>query len=437
MLVDLSYDLADVDGDLSTISIKVSTDGGATWDAPAVTFAGDLGPAIAPGVGHAIVWDSGADLPGLAGMLMARVVSGAFESPAQEMVPIPGGEFEMGDHHGVGGSTESPVHTVLVDSFHMGIYTVTNRQYADALNWAYAQELIYVSVGWVYATTGTPIFNTYPRDSGSHVVWDGSLFTAMAGKEDHPVVKVNWLGAAAYANWKSTQDGLTPSYQPPNNPVTWACNFDANGYRLPTEAEWEYAARGGEHEPYYLYPWGDTIDGSMANYLDSGDPFETGPNPRTVPVGYYDGGQTPPGSDMRNGYGLHQMVGNVWQFCNDWFDGLYYLSSPYDNPHGGAPGNSRVARGGAWNRNAINYLRCARRGGELLTDRSWSTGFRLVLNSEGGSAINSSWSDSPLFEVDNQGTIIPTVSGWGVVVLALLMLTVGTVVCMRRYPACA
>ena len=140
------------------------------------------------------------------------------------------------------------------------------------------------------------------------------------------MVEVSWYGSAAYGNWRSTQDGRDPSY----NLSTWECNFDANGYRLPTEAEWEYAARGGEHDPYYRYPWGDTIDGSMANYRESGDPYETGPYPWTTPVGHYDGNQTPPGVDMGNGYGLYDVAGNVYERCNDWYSSTYYGSSPYE-----------------------------------------------------------------------------------------------------------
>ena len=80
----------------------------------------------------------------------------------------------------------------------------------------------------------------------------------------------------------------------------------------------------------------------MANYYPSGDPYETGAEPWTTPVGYYDGGQTPAGTDMANGYGLYDVVGNVWEWCNDWYDESYYSTSPENNPKGPASGSYRV-----------------------------------------------------------------------------------------------
>ncbi len=302
------------------------------------------------------------------------------------MAFIPGGEFEMGDHSGVGYPDELPVHTVYIDAFAMDVFEVTNQQYCDYLNSAWSQGgLIEVTNGVVYkAGSGTsyPYCSTtsaptgYP-DYGEHsrITWNGSTFGIVSGKEDHPMVLVSWYGAVAYANWRSAEDGLPACY----DLDAWECTFGAGGYRLPTEAEWEKAARGAEHNPYYRYPWGDSIDGSNANYWNSGDPYETGPYPWTTPVGYYDGNQTPPGTDMANGYGLYDMSGNVWEWCNDWYDSGYYSLSPYDNPHGPTNGTYRVFRGGSWDDDA-SRMRCAVRDGHYPDYRYYSYGFRLALD---------------------------------------------------------
>ncbi len=297
------------------------------------------------------------------------------------MVLIPGGEFEMGDHWGGGFSDELPVHDVYIDSFYMSIYETTNEQYCAYLNSAYGQGLIDNpdSHGGVVHKAGDiwPYCDTTTSSSNSRIEWDGSTFTVTPGKESHPILRVSWYGSVAYANWRSAQEGLQPSY----DLDTWECNWDANGYRLPTEAEWEYAARGGEHDPYYKYPWGNSIDGSMANYSGSGDPYEIGSYPWTTPIGYYDGGQTPPGVDMANGYGLYDMTGNVWEWCNDWYSSSYYSSSPNNNPHGPpGPLTYRVLRGGAWY-DLSAYQRCALRLRYYPVHRISGLGFRLALDS--------------------------------------------------------
>jgi sulfatase modifying factor 1 len=192
---------------------------------------------------------------------------------------------------------------------------------------------------------------------------------------DDPMVLVSWYGSAAYCNWRSSAEGYDSCY----NLSTWECDFSEHGYRLATEAEWEYAARGGEHNPYYRYPWGDSIDGSKANYWVSGDPYETGDYPWTTPVGYYDGSQIPAGSDMANGYGLYDMAANVYEWCNDWMDFTYYDVSPYDNPTGPASGNMRVLRGGCWGY-SVNHCRVASRAGNDPNFRGVTYGFRVVLD---------------------------------------------------------
>ncbi|MHC4697943.1 MAG: formylglycine-generating enzyme family protein [Planctomycetota bacterium] len=283
-------------------------------------------------------------------------------APPCGMVLIPEGEFLMGDHHD-GMESALPVHAVYVDSFYIGTYEVTNQQYADGLNWALGEGLISVSNGTVYkAGSVTAYCVTTTMSPGTRITWDGTSFGVVADKGDHPMVGVIWYGAAAYTNWRSGMEGRTPSY----DTSTWSCDFAGNGFRLLTEAEWEKAARNGEHDPYYRYPWANYISGSRANYWGSGDPYETSDPPRTTPVGYY----------AANG-GVYDMAGNVWEWCNDRWSDTYYAISPYDNPHGPTSGPNHVLRGGSWYDSA-DYLSCAYRAHGTFNRAYY--GFRLALD---------------------------------------------------------
>ncbi len=295
-------------------------------------------------------------------------------SPAQtaagpSMVFIPAGSFSMGDHHNyvdpAHPSDETPLHTVSINALYAGKYDITVQQYCDYLNSAISQGLIRVTSGIVYASGGSDVFfQTRQADQYSRIDWDGSRFSALDGRGNHPVTSVLWHGAAAYSNWLSAQQGYQACY----NTSTWACDFTRNGYRLPTEAEWEYAARGGQYNPYYNFPWGNDITMSKANFPGSGDPYESGALPNTTPVGFYNGElrrksdfnwpgsqETYQTSDGSNGFGLYDMAGNVWQWCNDWYGQSYYASSPSSNPTGPTTGTPmpdgkpyRVLRGGNW-----------------------------------------------------------------------------------------
>lgn len=301
--------------------------------------------------------------------------------PPPDMVSIPGGAFEMGDYADLGQSDERPVHSVTLDAFWMSRFEVSNQEYADFLNAEYAkgrvaldsqQESVYqLSAG----VLGERLCDT--SNAGlpySRLEWNGVSFLPLLGFEDHPMMMVTWYGACLFANERSTRDGLMPCY----DEVTWDCNFAANGYRLPTEAEWEYGARGGQANPPSVYPWGNSIDGSHANYKNSGDPWE-GAFVSTTPCGYYDGNQIPAGRDRANGWGLYDMSGNVNEWCWDWHDTLYYSVSPTDNPRGpSGPAESRVFRGGAYSYSNTNDLRSASRNGLTPTRTAWNVGFRLV-----------------------------------------------------------
>ena len=303
-----------------------------------------------------------------------------------DMVLVAAGEFEMGDSFGEGASDELPVHDVYLDAYYIDVHEVTNQQYADALNWAWDQGgLIHVSSGAVYKYGGTTYgyCDTTTSSSYSRIEWDGNIFTVTAGKEDHPMVRVSWYGAVAFSNWRSTMEGRTPCY----DLSTWTCNFDADGFRLPTEAEWEKAA-GWDPDLAYHFRFGEhtdgcgynCLDGQRANYWDSGDPFETGPYPWTTPVGYYDGsdhGGTYQTQDAQSYYGCRDMSGNVWEWCHDWYDSGYYSSSPYDNPTGPGSGTYRVLRGGSWAYNPLGCRSAGRYGGYPDT-RHNVNGFRCV-----------------------------------------------------------
>ncbi|MCX7047485.1 MAG: DUF1566 domain-containing protein [Candidatus Sumerlaeota bacterium] len=292
-----------------------------------------------------------------------------------EFARIPGGSYLMGDHFGFVDpghpSDEIPTHTVSLDPFYIGKTDVTCREYCDYLNAAYAQGLISISSNCVCNAGGTIIYSdTTAADSASPIQWSGSVFAIRGNRAFHPVTGIRWFGAIAYCNWLSARDGYTPCY----NLTTGVCDFTKNGYRLPTEAEWEYAARGGQTNPYCMFPWGNDLnaDGRLANWAASGDPYEAGDNPQSTPVGFYDGSlrlksdynwpssttvyQTRDGS---NGYGLYDMSGNIWQWTNDWYGKDYYQycvdNAVTVNPAGPAAGDAMPdglpyhgLRGGNW-----------------------------------------------------------------------------------------
>ena len=287
---------------------------------------------------------------------------GQLKSP--ELVPIPGDSFEMGDHWGKGHedpkhrSDEVPIHTVLLSPFHIGKYEVTNQEYCDGLNDALSRGLVEVKSGMVYANgVRAPLCETRGADKASRIAWDGKAFSVLDHRERHPMSCVYWEGATAYCNWLNLQNGLDPLY----DLASGECDFSKKGFRLPTEAEWEYAARGGQKDPYRAFPWGDdeNEDGTLANWPRSHDPYETGSYPNTTPVGFYNGELHRkedlgwPGSqetyqtrDGANPWGLYDMSGNVWEWVNDWHLNYYYAISPKANPHGPAMSETRPARDG-------------------------------------------------------------------------------------------
>jgi len=408
-VVDIRYNLADADGNACMVTVQCSSNAGSTWTVPITSLSGAVGSGITPGLNKLIIWNCATDLPGAFGsQYKVRVCADDGYNPTPPgMVPIPAGSFNMGDTFNEGYTHERPVHSVYISAFYMDRYEVTNQQYADALNWALAQgNLITITGGVVYKyNSGTSLAycDTETSNSHSRITWINGTFGVTAGKEDHPMVRVSWYGSAAYSNWRSGMQSLMPSY----DTGTWSCNFAATGYRLPTEAEWEKAARGGASG--HRFPWSDTdtIQHARANYYGNNGlyAYDTSPTqtyhplwgvgqwPYTSPVGFFTGAlqqkvdwgwQGSPSSYQTtngvNGFGLYDMAGNVCEWCNDWYSATYYSTSPGSNPTGPPSGTYRVLRDCSWYSNSFRS-RCAYRREVLPSWRdSYFGGFRLVLD---------------------------------------------------------
>jgi formylglycine-generating enzyme required for sulfatase activity len=247
------------------------------------------------------------------------------------MVLIPAGTFTMGSDPEEGAEDERPEHQPSISAFHMDLYEVTNTMYLTALVWALDNGQAYWDGSDVVTSSSDGTRYLEVSSSYSRIDHSGSEFVIKSGYEDHPVREVSWFGAAAYCNWRSESEGLALCY----DTSTWECNFSVNGYRLPTEAEWEKGARGPSDER--TYPWGDESPDCgrvNANLIDGGCVGTT------ASVGSYSSGRSP--------YGLYDMAGNVMEWCNDWYSSTYYSSSPENDPRGPSSGPYKVVRGGAY-----------------------------------------------------------------------------------------
>jgi formylglycine-generating enzyme required for sulfatase activity len=262
---------------------------------------------------------------------------------AVDLVNVPAGTFTMGSAPDVGNMNEWPQHTPYISQFHIDKYEATNARYAEALNWAMAHSLIAVSDPYPYGIVTDAggqqwlLWMDYADNEAGNecrITYTSGVFHVEEGWEDHPVVALSWFGAADYCNWRSAMAARTPCY----NTTTGACNFAANGYRVPTEAEWEKTARGSSDER--TYPWGEDIDCSKCNYFDSGlGGFCVGTTVAVHAAGY-ESGASP--------YGVMHMAGNVGEWCNDWYGPAYYSVSPATDPRGPASSEWRSVRIATW-----------------------------------------------------------------------------------------
>jgi sulfatase modifying factor 1 len=255
-----------------------------------------------------------------------------------EMALIPAGEFQMGADDA--DDDERPVHRVDLDEFLIGVQPVTNAEYNRFVRQTgYRPPAIY-ELPLVVTAGGRDRERAF-RAAGQPYIWPES--EPPPDRLDHPVLLVRWEDAVAYCAWLSKETG--------------------RAVRLPTEAEWEKAARGGLEGK--RYPWGDRLDRDMANFLR--DP--------TMKLVH---GTTRCRSYPPNGYGLFDMTGNVWEWVQDWYDPDYYSASPRRNPTGPRQGSLRIVRGGSWLVADVRMLSCSHRHKVPPDTYSYGIGFRVA-----------------------------------------------------------
>lgn len=286
----------------------------------------------------------------------------AITDRSEDMILIKGGSFLMGTHdqEGFPADGEGPVRQVIVDDFYIDQSTVTNREFLSFVN-----ETNYITdaekFGWSFVfeyliseMTASRVTQRVQQTPWWWVV-EGADFkhpegpdSSIDGRLDHPAIHISWNDAQAYCQWA--------------------------GKRLPTEAEWEYAARGGLVQK--KYPWGDELTPNGEHFCNIWQ--GTFPHENTQEDGYF--GTAPAESFPRNGYGLYNMAGNVWEWCADWFTRHHKNERPLENPKGPQNGSTRVMRGGSYlcHHSYCNRYRVAARTSNTPDSSSGNLGFRCV-----------------------------------------------------------
>lgn len=315
------YDLVGTPGETADVTVAVTVDGS---DITASAFSGAVGEDISIGTDKEVIWDMEADWNQQYSENVVFTVNAESPPPVvpDDMILMPGGTFTMGDTFAEGSEDELPLHEVTLSPFFIGKYEISKGGWDEVKTWAEANK------GYTFSRQGE-------------------------GKTaDHPVNNIKWHDAVKWCNARSEKELLTPCYYSgaavyrtgEDDNVT--CDWSADGYRLPTEAEWEATCRGGVANR--RFPDSDTLAHAQANYRASTATYDTSgtigfhptyyvnPVPYTAPVGSF-----PP---MANG--IYDILGNVAEFCWD-YRGTY-TAAAVTNPRGPATGTERAVRGGSW-----------------------------------------------------------------------------------------
>jgi sulfatase modifying factor 1 len=287
-------------------------------------------------------------------------IPAAAAGSTEGMALLPGGEFLMGtdSREGYPADGEGPVRRVRLDPFWIDTLAVSNARFADFVE-ATGHVTEAERFGWSFVFAGLLPDDFPPTRAVAAAPWwrqvEGAdwrhpegAHSSLADRLDHPVVHVSWNDALAYCGWA--------------------------GKRLPTEAEWEYAARGGLEQR--RYPWGDQLTPNGEHRMNVWQ--GKFPDQNTLEDGYL--GTAPVGAFPPNGYGLYNMTGNVWEWCADWFSVDFHVGGPRDNPSGPASGEQKVMRGGSYlcHRSYCFRYRVAARSANTPDSSTGNLGFRCA-----------------------------------------------------------
>jgi uncharacterized repeat protein (TIGR02543 family) len=356
-LVDIDHDITGT-GIPVKVFLEVSSDGGATWIVPAASVTGSVGSGILPGSNRRITWDADIDWNGRFSNLMQFRVTA---STVPGVAAIPGGSFVMGSPVGEQGrDSDETQHPVTISSFSIERKEVT---------WSLWTEIQSLALSNGYNDLGNGLNGATGDASGNH-----------------PVTNITWWDVVKWCNLRSEIEGRVPAYH--TNPAFTSANilrtggsavfadWGADGYRLPTEAEWEYACRAGTTDAFYNGPilYGGTTP--LDPILNSAGWYGGNSGENTHPVGM----------KVPNALGLYDIHGNVWEWCWDWYGP--YVTGQQTNPRGALTGTSRVRRGGGWS-NYAYVCRSASRVTWVPESKSEIIGFRCALNATAAAAASS------------------------------------------------